>query len=150
MRARARDRSLTWLLVAVVIWCFLLLAVTPADAKPVSRAFASGPNSDSITLHDEQGEICPKDSQRATYFIFRTQETVEGCYVIREGVVHLGFIDGDRASFPVNMFKPLGMAPQSGPGRQPGVGPGQDSNGTPQPLNPIIAQRGGAKVARWM
>jgi hypothetical protein len=149
MKAFIRHPSLNWILVAVSLYCFLMLYTIPAEAKVVGKA-EPVPGQDTITLHDERGEICPPNSFRAVYFISKTKETVEGCYVVKDGTVHLGFIDGDRGALPAEQFTWAPGARPSVGNDQPRVGPGGDTNGTPRPKTPIIATRGGAKVAGWM
>jgi hypothetical protein len=154
MKSLVRHPSFNWILGVVVAYCFLLLSTT-AEAAVVGSA-KSKPNPDNnlqdvITLHSEQGPICPANSKRAVYFVAKTNESVEGCYVVKDKAVHLGFVDGDNGALPVEMFQwAAGTAPSSG-NDKPGVGPGRDTNGTPRRQMPIIAQRGGGHtVAGWM
>ncbi len=165
MKAVVRHPSLRWILGAVVGYCFLILSTT-ADAhhRPVKLtevgivSKATSPQArpdgtrDTITLYSEQGTICPPNSKRAVYFNGATKQEIEGCYVIRDGKVHLGFVDGDNGVIPESVFVPVGgSAPQAAPpvsgNEKPGVGPGRDTNGTPRPVTPTEATRGGLKVA---
>jgi hypothetical protein len=149
MKQLIRHPSLNWILVAVSFYCFLMLYAIPSEAAVVGKA-EPVPGKDHITLHDEKGDICPPGSFRAVYFVSKTNETVEGCYIVRDRMVHLGFMDGDRGSLPIEQFT---WAPGKAPAisnDQPGVGPGKDTNGTPRPRTPIIATRGGAREALWM
>jgi hypothetical protein len=154
MKSLVRHPSFNWILGVVVAYCFLLLSTT-AEAAVVGSA-KSKPNpdsglSDTITLHSDQGPICPPASKRAVYWVSKTNEYVEGCYVIRDQEVHVGFVDGDRGVLPVSQFQWVpGQTPSSG-NDKPRVGPGGDTNGTPRRQMPIIAQRGGGHtVAGWM
>jgi hypothetical protein len=154
MKSLVRHPSFNWILGVVVAYCLLILSGT-AEAAVVGNT-KSKPNpetglSDTITLHSEQGPICPPNSKRAVYFVSKTNESVEGCYVVVDRVVHLGFVDGDKGSLPMEQFQWVpGQAPSSG-NDKPGVGPGRDTNGTPRRQMPIIAQRGGGHtVAGWM
>jgi hypothetical protein len=150
MKQLIRHPSLNWILVAVSFYCFLMLYTIPSEAKVVGKA-EPVPGKDHITLHSEQGPICPPSSFRAVYYVSQTKESIEGCYVVKDGMVHLGFMDGDRGSLPLDQFTWVpGSAPSMG-NEQPGVGPGKDTNGTPKRRTPIIATRGGAKEAgNWM
>jgi hypothetical protein len=155
MKQIIRHPSFNWVLYIVVAYCFLILSTTAAAAV-VGSIKSPGANPDGtrdmITLHSEKGDICPDGAKRATYYVGKTKETVEGCYVIRDGVVHMGFVDGDNGRLPQEQFTWVpGNAPSSG-NDKPRVGPGGDTNGTPRPRTPIISERGGAKDAasRWM
>lgn len=149
MKSLIRHPSLNWILVAVSVYCFLMLYSLPADAAMVGKA-EPVPGKDSITLHSERGEICPANSRRAVYFISSNGTSVEGCYVVRDNVVHLGFIDGDTGFLPVEAFTWVPGNRPSVSKDQPRVGPGGDTDGTKRPQLPVIATRGGAKVAKWM
>ena len=153
MKSLVRHPSFNWILGVIVAYCLLILSST-AEAAVVGSV-KSRPNpenglQDTITLHSERGEICPIASKRAVYYISKTKESVEGCYVVKDGIVHLGFIDGDNGALPIEQFTWVpGNAPSVAP-QVPGVGPGRDTNGTPKRQTPTIAQRGGAKDAGWM
>jgi hypothetical protein len=127
-----------------------MLYTIPSEAAVIAKA-EPVPGKDNITLHSEKGDICPVNSKRAVYFVVKTGENIEGCYVVRDRLVHLGFVDGDTGALPVEQFT---WAPGNQPSvgnDQPGVGPGRDTNGTPRPRAPIIMQRGGAKeTGNWM
>ncbi len=161
MNVWLRSPSLRWLLMGVAFYSLFLLAstasahhrMTPVSA--VSKATSPGANPDGsrdvVTLYSEQGSICPPNSKRATYFVGARKETIEGCYVIRDNQVHLGFVDGDSGVLPASAFIPVGgaapqVAPPSG-NNAPGVGPGKDTNGIPKRETPIEAVRGGLKEA---
>ncbi len=155
MKALVRHPSFNWILGVVVAYCFLLLSSTAEAAAIGSVRSKPSPEGlqDSVTLHSEKGDICPEGAKRATYYVSKTKETIEGCYVIRDKVVYLGFLDGDTGNLPAEAFTWVpGQAPAVTPdsNNKPGVGPGRDTNGTKRPEKPIVAQRGGAKDTRWM
>ncbi len=165
MNVWLKHPSLRWLLIGVAFYSLLIFASTAsAHHRPVKYtevgvvSKATSPSArpdgsrDSITLYSEQGPICPPNSKRAVYSNGATKENIEGCYVIRDGAVHLGFVDGDNGVIPESVFVPVGgTAPQVAPpvtgNDKPGVGPGRDTNGTPKPPSPQVAPRGGAKEA---
>jgi hypothetical protein len=153
MKSLVRHPSFNWILGVIVAYCLLILSDTAAAA--VVGSVQSRPNpetgkSDSITLHSEQGPICPVNSRRAVYFVSKDGSTVEGCYVVVNGTVHLGFIDGDTGGLPVEQFTWVpGNRPSVAP-EIPGVGPGRDTKGTPKRKSPLVMDRGGAKDANWM
>ncbi len=152
MKALVRHPSFNWILGVVVAYCLLILSSTAEAAVVGSATSKPGPDgSDSITLHSEKGDICPEGAKRAVYYVAKTKESIEGCYVVRDKVVHVGFVDGDSGSLSADLFTWVpGNAPSIG-NDKPGVGPGRDTNGTKRPQMPIIAIRGGAKdTGNWM
>ena len=80
----------------------LLFPVAALAAEPIAVSEMGG---DSIALHDDQG-TCPKDTKRAVYTVRPPHnQVINGCYVVVDDHVVMGFEDGDRGAVRVDMFK---------------------------------------------
>lgn len=55
-----------------------------------------------LELHDTAGP-CVGAARHAVYS--DGQQRVPGCWVARDGAVHVVFLDGDRASVPAQLFR---------------------------------------------
>lgn len=55
-----------------------------------------------LELHDEAGP-CVGEARLAVFS--DAQLRVPGCWVARDGAVHVAFLDGDHASVPVRLFR---------------------------------------------
>jgi hypothetical protein len=80
----------------------MLLSLTLANLAHAAVIAVAAEGAVRLELHDTAGP-CVGEARHAV-FSDGTQR-VPGCWVARDGAVHVVFLDGDRASVPVNLFR---------------------------------------------
>jgi hypothetical protein len=88
-------------------------------SEPSGVAYQLAGNGDVLRLHTEVGQYCGQvhaQARRATYtyrpHVERHPElsgtVVEGCYIIRDGMVYMVFADNDKPVLPLSEFSKPG------------------------------------------
>lgn len=80
----------------------MLLPLTLAHLAHAAVIAVAAEGSVRLELHDTAGP-CVGAARHAVFT--DGAQRVPGCWVAREGTVHVVFLDGDRASVPVNLFR---------------------------------------------
>lgn len=80
----------------------MLLPLTLADLAHAAVIAVAVDGAVRLELHDTAGP-CVGAARHAVYS--DGQQRVPGCWVARNGAVHVVFLDGDRASVPAQLFR---------------------------------------------
>lgn len=80
----------------------MLLPLTLANLAHAAVIAVAAEGAVRLELHDTAGP-CVGQARHAVYSDGR--QRVPGCWVARDGAVHVVFLDGDHASVPIQLFR---------------------------------------------